>query len=107
MKTAIAGAIIAVLLPVAAAHADSADDQYLKLLSSHGVTGPADQLIADGHQACDAYGQGGFGIGVSPRQLALINLSNTLQAQGYSQHDASQIVLDATRTYCPQFAPPQ
>jgi hypothetical protein len=54
MKTAIAGMIIAVLLPVAAAHADSADDNYLALLSSHGIKGPPDQLIADGHQACDA-----------------------------------------------------
>lgn len=107
MKTAIAGMAIAGLLPVAAAHADSADDQYLKLLASHGVTGPTDQLIADGHQACDAYSQGGFGIGISPRQIALLNLNNTLQAQGYSPHDMSQLVLDATRAYCPQFAPPQ
>jgi hypothetical protein len=56
--------IIAVPLPVGAAYADSADDHYLALLSSHGITGhPADQLIADGHQTCDAYSQGGFGIG--------------------------------------------
>jgi hypothetical protein len=68
MKTAIAAVIIAVLLPVGAAYADSADDHYLALLSSHGITGhPADQLIADGHQTCDAYSQGGFGIGISPR----------------------------------------
>ncbi|MCV7007431.1 DUF732 domain-containing protein [Mycobacterium gordonae] len=107
MKTAILAIVIAVLLPAATAQADSADDQYLQLLATHGVAGPPDQLIADGHQACDAYGQGGFGIGVSPRQIALINLNNTLQAQGLSPHDMSQLVLDATRAYCPQYAPPQ
>jgi hypothetical protein len=53
------------------------------------------------------YSQGGFGIGISPRQIAMINLNNTLQAQGYSPHDMSQLVLDATRAYCPQYAPPQ
>ena len=51
-------AVIIAVLPVGATYADSADDHYLALLSSHGITGhPADQLIADGHQTCDAYSQ--------------------------------------------------
>jgi hypothetical protein len=100
--------IIAVLLPVGAAYADSADDHYLALLSSHGITGhPADQLIADGHQTCDAYSQGGFGIGISPRQVAMIKLNNDFAGQGFSPHDMSQLILDATRAYCPEYAPPQ
>jgi len=99
--------IIAVPLPVGAAYADSADDHYLALLSSHGITGhPADQLIADGHQTCDAYSQGGFGIGISPRQVAMIKLNSDLSSQGYNPHDM-QLMLDATRAYCPQFSPPQ
>jgi len=94
-------------VPVGTAHADSADDQYLGLLSSHGVKGPADQLIADGHQVCDAYSQGGFGIGISPRQVAMIKLNNDLAGQRFSPHDMSQLMLDATRAYCPHYAPPQ
>ena len=107
MKTAIAAVIIAVLLPVGAAYADSTDDHYLALLSSHGVTGQPDQLIADGHQTCDAYSQGRFGIGVSPYQVAMIKLNNDLAAQGFSPHDMSQLMLDATRAYCPEYQPPQ
>jgi hypothetical protein len=102
-----AAAIAAMLLPVGTSHADGADDHYLSLLSSHGVTGPPDQLIADGHEACDAMSQGGFGIGISPRQVALLKLGSDLSGQGFNQHDTSQIMLDATRAYCPQFTPPQ
>jgi hypothetical protein len=100
-------AIAAMTLPIATAHADGTDDQYLKMLSSHGVAGPPDQLIADGHESCDAMGQGGFGIGISPRGAAFLRLNADLSGQGYNQHDASQIMLDAARTYCPQFSPPQ
>jgi hypothetical protein len=107
MKTAVAAVIIAVPLPVGAAYADSADDQYLALLSSHGITGPADQLIADGHQFCDAHSQGRFGISISPFQVAMIKLNNDLAAQGFSPHELSQLMLDATRAYSPEYAPPQ
>jgi hypothetical protein len=103
----LAATIAAVLLPTGMSYADSADDHYLSLLSSHGITGPPDQLIADGHQTCDAYSQGGFGIGISPRQVAMIKLNSDLSSQGYNPHDASQLMLDATRAYCPQFSPPQ
>ena len=90
------------------ASADSADDNYLALLASHGVAGPPDQLIADGHQVCDALGQGAFGIGISPQQFALVKLNmDLITAQGFSQHDASQLMLDATRAYCPEHTPPQ
>jgi hypothetical protein len=107
MKTAIAAVVIAVLLPAGAAHADGADDHYLALLSSHEIKGPADQLIADGHQTCAAYSQGGFGIGISPRGAALLKLNGDLAAQGFSPHDMSQLMLDATRAYCPEYSPPQ
>jgi hypothetical protein len=104
---AIAAAIGATLLPLGAASADPADDNYLKLLASHGVNGPRDQLIADGHQTCDAFNQGGFGIGISPRTAAMLKLHADLAGQGFNQHDESQIELDATRAYCPQNSPPQ
>jgi hypothetical protein len=104
---ATAAAIAAMLLPIGTSHADSTDDQYLSLLSSHGVTGPPDQLIADGHQTCDAMGWLDFGFGISPRHAAMIKLNADLAGQGFNQHDISQIMLDATRAYCPQFTPPQ
>jgi len=103
----IATAFAAILLPAGTSHADGVDDHYLALLSSHGVTGPADQLIADGHETCDAYSQGGFGIGISPRQVAMIKLNSDLSAQGFNPHDMQQLMLDATRAYCPQYAAPQ
>jgi hypothetical protein len=103
----IAIAVVAMVLPIAKSYADSVDDHYLSLLSSHGITGPPDQLIADGHETCDAYSQGGFGIGISPRQVAMIKLNSDLSSQGYSPHDMQQLMLDATRAYCPQFSPPQ
>jgi Protein of unknown function (DUF732) len=64
-------------------------------------------LIADGHQTCDANSQGRFGIGISPYQIAMIKLNNDLAAQGFSPHDMSQLMLDAARAYCPEYAPPQ
>ena len=111
MKSLVA-VIAAALLPVAvwsagAAHADATDEQYLQLLASHGVTGQPDQLIAAGRQACDALGQGKVGLGISPYQIAMINLGNTLTAQGFTDLAKRQIVVDASRTYCPQFAPAQ
>jgi hypothetical protein len=104
---AIAVPIVAILLPIAKSYADGTDDHYLSLLSSHGITGPPDQLIADGHQTCDAMNQGGFGIGISPRGAAMLKLNADLSGQGFNQHDMSQLMLDATRAYCPQFSPPQ
>ena len=92
---------------VGIASATGADDQYLSLLSSHGVAGQSDQLIAAGYQACDANSQGRFGIGISPYQIAMIRLNSDLTSQGFSQHDIAQIILDASRVYCPEYAPPQ
>ena len=42
------------------AHADSQDDRYLAALAGQGITGQPDQLIADGHAACDNYGTPGL-----------------------------------------------
>jgi hypothetical protein len=78
------------------------------MLSSHGITGhPPDQLIADAHETCDTFAQSGFGIGISPRQIALMRLNNDLAGQGFNPHDMRQLMLDAARSYCPENAPPQ
>ncbi|WP_414687145.1 hypothetical protein [Mycobacterium sp.] len=63
--------------------------------------------MAAGHQTCAVYSQGGFGIGISPRQVAMIKLNSDLSSQGHNPHDTQQLMLDATRAYCAQFSPPQ
>gem|GEM_PF-5328660 len=48
--------MLATGLPGAAnadADADAKDAQYLAALTANGITGPPDQVIADGHAACD------------------------------------------------------
>jgi hypothetical protein len=51
-------AAAAVQVGAAVAHADSADDQFLGLLSNDGLSvGPPDQMIAIAHQRCYASGQ--------------------------------------------------
>jgi hypothetical protein len=55
------GALLLIaLVPTAVGHADTQDDRYLAALSSQGITGPPDQLIADGHAACDNIGTPGL-----------------------------------------------
>ena len=72
------------LINAPAAYADPTDDQYLALLSSNGITGPPDVLIADAHETCDAFSQSGFGfVFPSPRMFALAKLRNDLIAQEY------------------------
>ena len=61
------------------AHADSQDDQYLAALAGRGITGPTDQLIADGRVACDNYGTPGLvgqTFGLEGRGLAYVQPSN-------------------------------
>jgi hypothetical protein len=88
------------------AHADAADDQYLGLLSSHGITGQPDLLIAAGHQACEILGLGNAGGFAGPYLAAMTNFDNTLAPMGFSKAQKQQIAVDASRSYCPQFAPP-
>lgn len=94
-------------LTVGPAQADSADDQYLGLLAAHGLTGPADQLIAAGRQYCDARSQVQVGSFAGPYLAAMNDLGNRLGALGFDDGAKRQIITDAARAYCPQFAPPQ
>jgi hypothetical protein len=86
---AVAGAL-ALGLP-AVAHADTADDNFLKALAAQGITGDRDQLIAAGHAACDNYG--------SPTVAAQMA---GLMAQGLSNVQASNVFLDGLKAYCPE-----
>jgi uncharacterized protein DUF732 len=105
----IVAAAAALLLAGAGAHADTQDDQFLGLLSNDGLNvGPPDQMIALGHQRCDANGlsrQGWFNFrfGGQPSQfnVAISNLSIKLQSHGLTPDQAVQFMRDAVAVYCP------
>jgi Protein of unknown function (DUF732) len=103
--TQLTRAVIAVLFVMLAsypvAHADGQDDQYLRLLASQGIQGAPDQLIAAGHESCDALDQGRFGIGISPYGAAMLKIEAELTGQGLSSPQISQLVHDANNVYCP------
>jgi hypothetical protein len=89
---AAAGATIALGTP---AWADTVDEHYLSVLSALGIPGDRDQLIADGHAACDAYGTPG-----------VVGEVFGLEGQGMSNIQASDVILAGVRSYCPEKAPP-
>ena len=94
-KAAIAAGFAAVCVGLAAtAHADNQDDRYLAALSAQGITGDPAQLIADGHAACDNYG----GPGLVAQMLGL-------EARGMSNIQASNLLMDGVRAYCPEKSP--
>lgn len=95
MLARIAVGIAVVCLSVPVAHADTPDDRYMAALAGQGVTGDRDQLIADGHAACDNYG----GAGVVGQMIGL-------EGRGMSNIQASDVILDGVRAYCPEKAPP-
>jgi uncharacterized protein DUF732 len=89
---ATAALVIALSTP---ARADTVDEHYLSVLSALGIPGDRDQLIADGHAACDAYGT----PGVVGEVFGLVG-------QGMSNIQASNVILAGVRSYCPEKAPP-
>jgi hypothetical protein len=82
------------LVPTAVAHADTQDDKYLAALAAQGITGDPGQLIADGHAACDNYGNPG-----------LVAQMSGLEARGMSNIQASNVLIDGVRAYCPEKSP--
>jgi hypothetical protein len=105
----IVAAAAAVLVAAGIAHADLADDQFLELLSSHGLNvGPPEQMIALAHKRCDANGLSRadwftlrfFGR-PSPFAIAVSNINVNLQSQGLTRDQAAQFMRDAVTVYCP------
>lgn len=86
--------VVGLVLPVAVAHADSADDRYLAALAAQGISGDAAQLIADGHAACDNYGGAG-----------LVAQMSDLMGRGMSNVQASNLLVDGVRAYCSEKSP--
>ncbi|MGH3968155.1 MAG: DUF732 domain-containing protein [Mycobacterium sp.] len=75
------------------AHADSQDDQFLSAVAALGITGPADQLIAAAHTACDQ------AIGSGP-SLNFGPMSQAINA-GVPYGQMTQFYVAAGRAYCP------
>jgi len=92
IRTLIGAALTAVAVSCAPlAHATAEDDKFLQEVAAAGIEGPPDQLIADGHAACDNYGNSGGEIA----QLA------SLSAQGLSQRQINTLILAGFKAYCP------
>jgi hypothetical protein len=102
-------AVTAALMTGAVAHADAADDEFLKLLSRDGITaGPPEQLIALAHERCDDdnLSRSGvftlhFGAMPSPFSSAMLQLAAKLENQGLSGPQVRPFLLDAISVYCP------
>jgi hypothetical protein len=98
-----------VLMTGAIAHADTPDDQFLRLLSRDGITaGPPEQLIALAHERCDndrlSRSQPWtlhFGAMPSPFSSAMLQLAAKLQGQGLTGPQVRPFLLDAISVYCP------
>ena len=92
IKSVIGAALTAVAVSCAPlAHATDQDDKFLQQVAAAGIEGPPDQLIADGHAACDNYGNGGGAIA----QLG------ALSAQGLSQSQINTLITAGFKAYCP------
>lgn len=83
------------------AHADTADDNFMKDLTVQGVTGDRDTLIEDGHKWCDAP----KAPLVTPWSASAVK--QEIMGQGYSYHDALAIIFAGERAYCPDQIPPK
>lgn len=92
--------VLAVLAVVAAiwfltsfpkASADAADDQFMKAVAALGISGDRAELIADGHAACDNYGQQG-----------LLGQSFNLLGRGMDRTQANGLIIAGWKAYCPE-----
>jgi hypothetical protein len=105
----IVAAAAAVLMAAGAAHAESVDDQFLRLVSSHGLNvGTPEQMIAIAHKRCDANNLSRadwftmrFLGRPSPFVVAVSTINFNLQSQGLTSDQAAQFMQDAVTVYCP------
>ena len=78
-----------------AAHANTADENYLNNLAANGITGEPGQLIAVGHTACDN-ASNGPGVG------GLATMFNVMGSLQVAPQQAYEVFAAANRAYCPQ-----
>jgi hypothetical protein len=83
--------LAAALATTAVAHADSQDDAFLALVSAQGIPGVPEQLIASGRAACVNYGS-----------YTLVDQVYRLRRdRGLSEDQASKVIWDGVKVYCP------
>jgi hypothetical protein len=104
VKRSLVAALAAAALGMAAApaaHANSADDNYLNTLASRGITGQPDQLIAAGHAVCDnTSNAGGGNIG------GAASMFSVMTSLGFGPQQAYFLQSAAYNAYCPQYHVP-
>jgi hypothetical protein len=83
------------------AYADIADDNFMKDVTSQGITGDRETLIEDGHKWCDVP-KGPFVTAWSASSV-----KQDIISQGYTYHDALAIIFAGERAYCPDQIPPK
>lgn len=102
-------AAAAVLLAAGIACADTQDEQFLGLLSDHGLNvGPPEQMIAIAQERCDAndlsradwFTMRFFGR-PSPFVVAISKIHAKLQSRGLTRDQSVQFIRDAATVYCP------
>lgn len=102
-------AAAAVLVAAGIGHAETVDEQFLGLLSNHGLNaGTSEQMIAMAHQRCDANGLSRadwftlYYLGrPSPFVIAISRIKTNLQSLGLTPDQAMQFMRDAVAVYCP------
>ncbi|WAC90564.1 DUF732 domain-containing protein [Mycobacterium sp. Aquia_213] len=81
-----------------AAHADAADDKFIQLLISDGITHDSvPAAIAAARKVCEYLGQG-----MSPNEVVI----DVMNSSSLPDYDAGYFVGAAIRAYCPQYKPP-
>ncbi|BBZ11778.1 hypothetical protein MBRA_19730 [Mycobacterium branderi] len=94
-------AVLAIgMLPTAVAHADSADDTFLKALADQGITGDPAELIAAGRGVCDNVSRLATG---PPRWAKWSALSPVMGALQLNPWQAGFVISAAESAYCPQY----
>lgn len=105
-RTALAlcvAAAMPALTPVAAAHADANDDQFVAALDAQGMPGDRGTEISIAHRWCDSQNLSRFSLGmVSPWQVAMQTVSADASAQGITPGPQETGFWTAARdAYCP------
>jgi Protein of unknown function (DUF732) len=81
-----------------AAHADAADDKFIQLLISDGITHDSvPAAIAAARKVCEFLAQG-----QTPNEVVI----DVMNSSSLPDYDAGYFVGAAIRAYCPQYKPP-
>ncbi|ORW09044.1 DUF732 domain-containing protein [Mycobacterium kyorinense] len=101
MKIYALAALLAIAVaPTAVAHADSADDTFLKALADQGITGDPAELVAAGRGVCDNVS----GLATTlPKWSKAPALGPVMGALNLSLFQAEFVVSAAESAYCPQY----